>query len=138
VANIHRFSQNIKAVVSFDNTLANSTQNGVFVDCLGFRRAAIIFNTWTGSATTSNFTVSESADGSTGVVTVAGATLGAAVVASTADAGTQIVDVDLSKRLRYLRVNSVGTGTAGNASATLLLYEADNGAVTQPVAALSV
>lgn len=136
--NIHTFSQNVKAVVSFDAVLANSTQNGAFVDTQGFRRAAIIFNTWTGAATTSNFTVSESPDGSTGIVTVAGATLASAIIASQTDAGTQVVDIDLSKRLRYLRVNAVGTGAAGNACATILLYEPLNAAVTQPVAAITI
>jgi hypothetical protein len=138
MANIHTFSANVKAVMSFDAVLANSTQNGVFVDTLGFRRAAILVNAWTGASTTVNFTVSESPDGSTGIVTVAGATLGSAIVASTADGGTQVVDIDLSKRLRYLRVNVVGTGVAGNAAATVLLYEPLNASVTQPVAAITI
>jgi hypothetical protein len=137
MTNIHTGSANVLFGLSFDAVLANSTQNGTGVDTLGYSRATVLFNAWTGSGTTVNFTVSDSPDNTTFTV-VTGATLASAIAASTADAGTQCVDIDLTKRQRYLRVNIVGTGTAGNACAIIACFNPANAAVTQAVTPLSV
>lgn len=123
---IHNFSQVCQSVLSFDGALANSTQNGTAVNTLGYRRACVLVNTFTGAATTANFNLQESADGSTNWASVSGATLGSAIAASTADTGAYMIDVDLAKRKQYLRVQCIGTGTAGNMVATVLLLEPEN------------
>ena len=128
--NLHTFFDAVKAVFSFDAVLANSTQNGAGVDTLGFRRAAILINGWTGAATTLNWQIQDSPDNSTWT-NVAGGTLGSAIAASTADADSYKYNIDLAKRQRYLRVQVIGTGTAGNCSAVVLLYEPNYAGVTQ-------
>lgn len=128
--NIHNLSAHVKPVTSFDGALANSTQSGTGVDTQGYRRASVFINAFTGSATTFNYQVQDSPDNSTWT-NVTGATLGSAVAASTADGAPYIVDLDLAKRQRYVRVQIIGTGTAGNAAATVVLYEAFNAAPTQ-------
>ncbi len=137
MANLHTYGDNVKVVNSVCLALANSTQTGTAVDCLGFRRAAIVFTTNTGSATTSNFIVKDSADNSTFSAAIAGATLGSAVAASTAEF-TQVVNVDLAKRQRYLRVDLVGTGTAGFAVANVHLLEPILAAPTQENTEISI
>lgn len=127
MANVHTFSSNFKVASSFNGVLANSTQNGAGVDTQGFRRAAVVVDLFTGAATTANFNVQDSPDNSTWT-TVTGGTLGTAVVASTTDY-VQVIDLDLAKRQRYVRVQVIGTGTAGNAVADVVLYEALNAAV---------
>jgi hypothetical protein len=139
MTNIHSGSANIFFGMSFDAVLTSATQNGAAVDCLGFSRATLLFNAWTGAATTVNFTVSESDTSGGSYTVVTGATLASAIVASTADAGTQCLDIDLTKRKRFLRINIVGTGTAGNASGVFALFNPMDAAVTQtvtPVAAV--
>lgn len=132
--NLHTFFDAVKAVTSFNAVLANSTQNGTGVDTLGFRRAAILINGWTGAATTLNFQIQDSPDNTTWT-NVTGGTLGAAIAASTADTDPYKYNIDLAKRQRYLRVQIIGTGTAGNASAVVLLFEPEYAAVTQSVIA---
>jgi hypothetical protein len=137
VANVHTLSDHIKVATSFNGVLANSTQAGTGVDTQGYRRAMAYVNVFTGAATTANFTISDSPDNSVWTV-VTGATLAAAIVASTADTGGYLVNIDLAKRQRYLRVNIVGTGTAGNAVAGIILYEPMNAATTNVFPPLSV
>lgn len=129
MANIHTLSANMKFATAFDGALANSTQNGTGVDTQGYRRAGVIVHVFTGGATTANFNIQDSPDNSTWT-TVTGGTLGTAIVASTADAAPYVIDVDLAKRQRYLRVQIIGTGTAGNAAADVVLYEPLNAGVT--------
>lgn len=133
----HSVSARVKAVLSFDAVLASSTQNGAGVDTLGYRRAEAVISIWTGASTTANFQLQDSPDNSTWT-TVTGGTLASAIVASTADAGPYLIDIDLAKRQRYLRINAIGTGTAGNVCANIFLYEPENAAVTQTNTVLSV
>jgi hypothetical protein len=122
-------------VVSAGVTLASSTQNGTFIDCLGYTACMVLFNATTGAGTTANFTIDESPDGTTGIVAVAGATLAAPIIAAQTNA-VYVGDINLKKRQRYLRADIVGTGTAGTATVTFLLFNASDMAVVQvnPVA----
>lgn len=129
MANIHSWSANFKAATLFNGALANSTQNSSSVDTQGFRRAAVLAHIFTGAATTANFIVQDSPDNS-GWTSVTGGTLGTAIIASTADAAPYVIDIDLAKRQRYIRVQVVGTGAAGNAAVDAILFEPLNAGVT--------
>lgn len=133
---IHVYSDTIQVTNSFDGALANSTQNGSSVDCLNARRVALVFNTWTGLSTTSNFQLQESSDNST-FTNVTGGTLAVAVPASTADY-TQVVNIDMVNHKRYLRVQVIGTGTNGSACANFHLFEEKYLPASQTNAVLSV
>lgn len=136
MSNIHNFSAHFALRASFNGALTAATQNGTSVDTQGFRRAAVVLDMYTGAATTVNFQLQDSPDNATWT-NVTGGTLGAAIVASTTEFN-QIVDVDLAKRQRYLRVQIIGTGTAGNASAQVLLYEAWNAPPTETNAVITL
>lgn len=135
----HRFSENVKAVNSFASGLTSGTQNGSSVDTVAnpspFRRAALLIDMATGAGTTANFQLQDSPDNATWT-NVTNGTLGTPVAASTQ--WTQLVDIDLSKRQRYLRVQLIGTGTTGAATADFLLFEGEYGAPTQVNPAISL
>lgn len=135
--NIHTLWDSVKAKTSFDGALTAATQNGTGVDTQGYRRAAFYAHLFTGVGTTVNFVLQDSPDNATWT-TIAGGTLGAAIVASTADADPYLVNIDLAKRQRYLRAQVVGTGTAGNAVAGFLLIEPLNSAVVNTNAVITL
>lgn len=140
---MHRFSENSLYKSSINKVLANSTQNGDAVDTFGYRRAALVGSIVTGAATTAQFKIQESADGSTGWADVTGTTQPAtAQAASTPASGAAgvpyIVDVDLEYRERYLRICLIGTGAAGQATGGFLLFQGTNDAPTQDQTALHV
>jgi hypothetical protein len=128
--NIHTFWDSVVAKTSFNGALANSTQAGTGVDTQGYRRAALYAHLFTGAATTAQITISDSPDNSTWTIVTGGTDPAVAVPASTADTGPYLVNIDLAKRQRYLRVNVIGTGTAGNAAVGFLLFEPLNAGVT--------
>jgi hypothetical protein len=128
----------VVAKTSFDGPLTNATQNGTGVDTRGFRRAALYAHLFTGTATTAQITISDSPDNSTFTVVTGGTDPAVAIVASTADADPYLVNIDLAKRQRYIRVNVVGTGTAGNAAVGFLLYEPLMAAVSNTNTVLSL
>jgi hypothetical protein len=128
--NWHRFSQNNLVKSAFNGALANSTQNGAGIDCLGYRRGAFLISATTGASTTFNYTVQDSADNSSWNTALSGVTLASAQAASTSNAA-YVVDLDLSKLNRYVRLNVVGTGTAGQVGALLVLGEGILAAPTQ-------
>lgn len=138
---IHTYSDNVLVKNGFSPAaMTNSTQNGAGVDLrqtngAPYRRAALVVNLNPGAATTANFQLQDSPDNSTWT-NVAGATLGSAVAASTE--ATQIVNIDTAKRQRYVRVQIIGTGTAGAASAEFHLYEGENLAPAQDSTPISV
>jgi len=69
-------------------------------------------------------------------VTVSGATLCTAIAASTS--AIVMVDVDLAKRQRYLRIQIIGTGTAGASAADFVAFEGNVLAPAQDSTALLV
>jgi hypothetical protein len=139
MANIHRGSAFLKVVQGVCVPLTAAAVNGVSTDCLGFRRAMVLFGALpTGAGTTSDCKVQESADGSTGWADVAGA----AVVQDTTAIGAlvQLMDIDLAKRLRYLRLVATGAGgsAAGAAYGAIVLIDPEMAGVTQATAVVSV
>lgn len=100
------------AIVTAD--LAAGAANGPGVDCLGFTRAVLIVNvgTVTGDHNVTVKVQESSDDGSTDTYAdVTGATTGAVTTAN--DAGlAKFIEVDLSRRERYLRAVATVAGTS--------------------------
>lgn len=138
MANIHTLFDSVKAVTAFNGAITNATQNGTGIDTQGYRRAAVYAHLFTGASTTLQVTLSDSPDNSTWTVVTGSTNPAVAIVASTADTGPYLFNIDLAKRQRYVRVNVVGTGTAGNAAVGILLYEPLNSAVTNTFPAISL
>ena len=136
--NLHRYSESIKVLNSFVVTITAASTNGASADCLGFRRAAAIFNcTPSGAGTTGDCKLQDSADNST----FADVTSATFTQATTAGGNScQILNIDLSKRNRYIRLVFTGAGAsaAGAASGTLHLFEETYAATAEPVSAVSV
>lgn len=91
--------------------LATATGDGVSIDCLGYERAEITVVTTTASASTGDAKVQESSDdGSTDTYAdVANAAI--VQVAASQTRKVSIINVNLSKRERYLRVPVTIAGT---------------------------
>lgn len=101
----------------------SGTQNGSTIDTVtqGLpRRACLLVFHNPGAATTSNYQLQDSPDNSTWT-NVSGATLSTPVAASTPT--VTACEIDMAKRARYLRVQIIGTGTAGAAAATIVAFE---------------
>lgn len=135
---IHRFSENVLVKAAFNAVITAATVNGAGVDTQTYRHAAAIFNTApSGAGTTSDCKLQESPDNAAWA-DVAGATFtqGATGAGST----VQLLDVDLAKRQRYLRLVHTGAGgsAAGQATGTFVLFDGQLLAPAQDVAARSV
>lgn len=138
--NIHRLSENIKAIAAFNVAITAAATNGATVDTLGFRRAAAVVNhTPSGALTTSDVKLQESSDSfSADTADVTGATFTQATTVG--GNKVQVLDIDLAPRKRYLRLVHTGAGAsaAGQATGVFLLFEPGYAAVTQPTTAVSV
>jgi len=135
---IHRLSQNALLKGSFEVAITAAATNGTGVDTQGYREAsAIFYSTPTGSGTTSDCKLQDSADNST-FADVATATFTQATTAG--GAAWQLMDIDLAKRQRYLRLVHTGAGAsaAGQAAGAFLLIRPWNAAPTQDTAAVLV
>lgn len=136
--NLHNYSDSILVKSSFALTITAAATNGASVDRLGYRRAAVIFDsTPSGAGTTSDCKLQESTDNST-FTDVSSASFTQATTAG--GNSCQIMNVDLAKRARYLRLvhTGVGASAAGAASGTFHLYEAEYAAPSQGVTPVSV
>lgn len=138
MANIHRPSEHLLVKASVLTAITATTNNGTGVDTLGYTRALAVFNSApSGAGTTSDCKLQESADNAAWVDVA-----GAAFAQVTTAGGTKIetLNVDLSKRLRYLRLVHTGAGAsaAGVACGQLHLFNPRLAAPTQDVAAVSV
>lgn len=135
---IHRLSQNALVKGSFEAAITAASINGTGVDTQGYREAsAIFYATPSGSGTTSDCKLQDSPDNST-FTDVTGAAFTQATTAG--GASWQFMDIDLSKRQRYLRLVETGAGaSAGGVTAgAFLLYRPWNAAPAQDVAAVLV
>jgi hypothetical protein len=133
--NIHSPSQQVVAIPAFVVPITAAVVNGAATNIFGYTRAMAMFHSLpTGSGTTSDCKVQESADGSTGWVDVSGAAF--VQVTTVAGETLQVADIDLNKRLQYLRLVQTGAGAsaAGAASGEILLFNAESYPVTQPSA----
>ncbi len=137
--NIHNISKNFYAYASFNANLADAGAVGAAgnrVDALLYRRAALTQVVHTGGSTGITIKLQESSDD----ITYTDVSTGTFVAIGASVNVTTIMDIDLSKRLRYLRAYYTNTGTpVGYASATFLLYEPFNtDAITQSSTAIVV
>lgn len=138
MSNVHAPSQHVLAKSSFNVAITAATVNGASVDCLGFTRALAVLDTApSGGGTTSQMKVQESANGSSGWADVANA-ITAAV--ATGSSGIYLIDLNLAKRLRFLRLVHIGAGgsAAGQAVGDLYLFNFEYKAPTQDQAVVQV
>ena len=136
--NIHTPSNHVLVKSSFAVSISAASVNGAGVDTEGFTRAMAVVNAApSGSGTTSTTKLQESADNSS-FADVAGAVL--AAITTAGGAKVETMNVDLSKRQRYLRLVHTGTGgsAAGPAVGLITLFNPQQAAVTQDVADVSV
>jgi len=119
-------------------TITAAAVTGTSVDTQAFRRGAAVFTSkCVGVATTSDCKLQESADN----VTFTDVSGGAFAQQTTAGGLTsQILNIDLAKRERYLLLLQTGAGAAaaGAASAVFVLFGDFALAPTQDVTAVSV
>lgn len=136
--NMHSLSSHLLAKVGLITAITAASNNGTGTDCLGFRRAmALFYSAPSGAGTTSDCKLQESADNST-FADVTSATFAQVTTAG----GTKIavMDIDLAKRKRYLRLVHTGAGgsAAGVAAGIIQLYGESYNAPTPDVAVVNV
>lgn len=138
MANIHSPSQVLKVVEAFCLAITAAATNGASADALGFRRAMAVFGCdASGAGTTGDCKLQESADNATW------ADVANAAFAQCTTAGgeqVQVMDVDLAKRKRYLRLVFTGAGAAaaGAAYGNIILVNPEEAAVSQANTVVSV
>jgi hypothetical protein len=138
MASIHTPSENVRTVHSLAGAITAATTNGASADCLGHESAkAIVYAAPTGAGTTSDFKLQESSDNTSWSDVPGGAFT---QITTAGGAKLYVMNVDLSKRSRYVRL--VHTGAGGSAGGTfyglLELYNARYRPVAQANAAFSV
>lgn len=137
---LHTLSSVVRVARSFTVTITAASTNGAVVDTRGFTRALAIFDSapsGTGTASDCKLQEGDQADGSD-MADVTGAAF--AQVTTSGGAKIQVMDIDLSKRKRYLRLVHTGSGgsAAGAATGMIALSRARRLAVTQDNAVISV
>lgn len=136
--NLHTPSEQVKTTPGFALAITAATANGTSTDCQGFETGKAIFHSApSGSGTTSNCKLQESDDDSTF------ADVPSAAFAQVTTAGgtkTQVMDIKLSNRKRYLRLVHTGAGgsAAGQTYGLIELYNARYNPVSQSSPAISV
>lgn len=133
---IHTPSENVKQVHSLSAAITAVTTNGASADCLGFDEALVtVYGAPSGSGTTSDFKVQDSADDSS-FTDISGAVF--TQITTAGGAKLYVGNVKCSKNRRYLRVVHTGAGgsAAGQAYATITLLEARRKPVSQANAAV--
>jgi hypothetical protein len=136
---LRTYSDNILVKSAFAVAITAASTNGTSVDTLGYGRcAAVFYGGPTGSGTTSDCKLQESSTGSSGWADVSGAAFAQATTAGGAQIG--VLNVDLSKRLRYLRLVHTGAGgsAAGLAWGAFHLLNGEGAPPAQDLAAVSV
>lgn len=138
MSNIHTPSDHVLSKHSFSLAITAASTNGTGVDTRGFEKAAAIFYAApSGAGTTSDCKLQESDDNSS-FSDVSSATFTQVTTAGGAKMAT--MNINLSKRKRYLRLVHTGAGgsAAGQAYGLIELYNARNAAVSQDVTPVTV
>lgn len=135
---IHTPSAVVQINPSFLLAITAAATNGASVDTLGFTRAMAVFDTSpSGAGTTSDCKLQESADNSTWADVAS-----AAFTQGTTAGGHTIqgMDINLSKRKRYLRLVHTGAGgsAAGQAEGAIHLFNGRYEAVSQSVSPVNM
>lgn len=136
--NMHTLSQRVLVKPTLIGAITAASNNGTGVNCLGYARAAAIFHSApSGTGTTSDCKLQESADNST-FADVTSATF--TQVTTAGGAKLALMDIDLSKRLQYLRLVHTGAGgsAAGQFEGSILLFNGQGMPPTQDVTPVSV
>lgn len=141
MANIHTISKRALVKRSINTAITAAANNGTGIDCAGFDRALVIFDSApSGAGTTSDCKLQESSDnGSTDAYAdVTSATF--AQVTTAGGAKVQVMDVDLTKRERYIRPVHTGAGAsaAGQAFVCVVLMRGRHLPPTQDNTVVSV
>lgn len=141
MANIHTPASQVLAKHSFSVAITAAVTNGTGVDCRGFRNAmAVYYAAPSGSGTTSDCKVQESSDngGGDAFADVASATFAQNTTAG--GAKLQVMNINIAKRERYLRLVHTGAGAsaAGQAYGLLLLFNAFYADVSQDQTVITV
>lgn len=138
MGNLHTPTDRVLVKASLITAITAASNNGTGVDCLGYSRAMAVFHSApSGSGTTSDCKLQESSDNST-FADVTGATF--TQVTTAGGAKIQAMNIDLAKRLRYLRLVHTGAGgsAAGQAEGALYLFNGQGAPPTQDVTPISV
>jgi hypothetical protein len=136
--NIHSPSATQLAKRGFNTAITAASNNGAGVDCQGFERALAIFDSVpSGAGTTSDCKLQESSDNSSFSDVTSAAFAQATTVGG---AKIQVMDINLSKRLRYLRLVHTGAGAsaAGVAFGAIILENPRYSPVSQDNTVVSV
>ncbi len=132
MSNIHSLSAHALVKPCFQNAITAASNNGAAIDTLGYENGtAIFYSSPSGSGTTSDCKLQECATSGGTYADVTSATF--AQVTTAGGAQIQVMDINLEKRLRYLRLVHTGAGgsAAGQASGVLVLSGARNAPPTQ-------
>lgn len=138
MSNIHTPADRVLTKHSFSLAITAAAVNGTGVDTRGFEEAkAIYYAAPSGAGTTSDCKLQESDDNST-FADVTGATFTQVTTAGGAKVNT--MNINLSKRKRYVRLVHTGAGgsAAGQAYGLFELYNPRNAAVAQDVTPVTV
>ena len=136
--NIHTASEWLKKIFSFCVAITAAATNGASADCLGFENALLTFYAApSGAGTTADCKLQESSNNADWT-DVAGAVF--TQVTTAGGAKLYVMDINLSKRQRYLRPVFTGAGgsAAGQAYGEITLLNARNVPVSQANTAVSV
>jgi len=146
--NIHNTSDHVQVKPILDPEVRTAAANGAAVDCRGFERAMVILHVGAHDRTTGDETldvkIQESSDNAAAdaFADVAGAAFAqiAAQVIDATKGNSFVMNIDLTKRERYLRVvgTPAGTTPSTNYSVQILLLNARNAPVSQDSAVISV
>ena len=137
----HQLSAEVLFKAGFCVPITAASNNGAGIDCLGYRRACAIFHSKpTGTGTTSDCKLQESSDDGS---SDAYADVTSATFTQVTTAGGEkcaVMEIDLAKRERYLRLVHTGAGgsAAGAAAGHILLFRGGQTAPTQDVTVVSV
>lgn len=147
MGNIHTPSDSVLAKPSLDPEVRTASANGAGVDCRGFERALVILHVGAHDRTTGDETLDVkiqessddgSADAFADVSGAAFAQLGN-VVPNATKGNVYVMDIDLSKRERYLRAVGTAAGTTPSTAygVTILLLNARYTPVSQDATPVS-
>lgn len=120
--NVHTPSDTVLEKIGFSNAITAASNNGTGVDCQGFEKAmAVYYASPSGTGTTSDCKLQDSDDNST-FADVTSATF--AQNTTVGGATIQVMNINLSKRKRYVRLVHTGAGgsAAGQAYGLILLF----------------
>lgn len=145
MSNLHSPSAHVLVKPSLDPEVRTADANGLGVDCRGFRRALMVCHLGAHDRGDSNetidFELEESTDNSTfSDVANGNYTQLGAVTPNVTAGNVYLVEIDLTKRLRYLRavINVGGTTPSCATSVVFLLFDPVQKGVSQDAAVIRV